>query len=248
MQPAFCLQAIFMIGILVQLAISWLLVWIIEKKDLSVLGLKPTRKRVVDFLSFFLLASACSASGFIFRMLFAREYWELNPQLDFSLIMTGLWWNIKAVLFEELIFRGVLLFILIKRVGATAAIIVSAIAFGIYHWFSFEVIGQPGAMAFVFFTTGVAGLLYAYAYAKTCSLYIPIALHLGWNFIRIFVFSEGSIGNGILVPVKPAPVVQVSWFIYFIVIWLPVLSWLLFSFILLRRKKSVKFKQEQVVG
>ena len=44
-----------MIGIVVQLAISWLIIWLYEKGDLSFLGLMPTRKRVWDFVLFFLV-------------------------------------------------------------------------------------------------------------------------------------------------------------------------------------------------
>jgi hypothetical protein len=46
-------QNYFMIGILVQLAISWILLWIFQKENLGVLGFKPTRKRGIDFLVFF---------------------------------------------------------------------------------------------------------------------------------------------------------------------------------------------------
>jgi hypothetical protein len=60
------------------------------------------------------------------RMYFADQQWKLNPALSANLILTGIWWNVKSVLFEELIFRGVLLYILIKRLGA----------FKSYHYFS----------------------------------------------------------------------------------------------------------------
>jgi hypothetical protein len=34
-----------MIGILAELCISWLILWLVERKDLSVLGFTPTRTR-----------------------------------------------------------------------------------------------------------------------------------------------------------------------------------------------------------
>src|SRR6185503_888617 len=107
-----------MIGILVQLALSWLIIWLVEKRDLGVLGFYPTKKRLGDFAVFFLITAACCSSDFIMRMLFAEQQWKLNPDLSLNLIVTGVWWNIKSVLFEELIFRGVPLFILIKKLGA----------------------------------------------------------------------------------------------------------------------------------
>jgi uncharacterized protein len=125
-----------------------------------------------------------------------------KPVLDPKLVLEGIWWNIKSVLFEELIFRGVIFYILIKKFGALPAITISALAFGFYHWFSYEIIGNVQQMIIVFFITGIMGLLYAYGYAKTYSLYIPVAIHFGWNFTQGFVFSKGVIGNGIFISVK----------------------------------------------
>src|SRR5687767_8357090 len=162
-----------MIGIIVQLAVSWLLIWLFKKKDLRVLGLWPTGKRLADFGLFLIVTAVCATSGYLLRMYFAKETWAVNPAFNFNLFLNGLWWNIKSVLFEELIFRGVLLYIMIKRLGAAKAIIISSIAFGIYHWFTFEILGNVPQMIVVFFITGIMGLIYAYGYAKTFSLYVP---------------------------------------------------------------------------
>jgi CAAX protease family protein len=227
-----------MIGIIVQLAISWLLAWLIEKKDLGVLGLKPTRRRMTDFFIFFLVTALCCSSGFFMRMYFGERF-EINPVCTFNLLISGLWWHIKSVLFEELIFRGVIFYILIKRLGSLKAIIISAIAFGIYHWFSHEVIGDLKQMAITFLVTGTMGLVYAYGYAKTFSLYIPIAIHLGWNFTQGFIFPQGPIGDGILVRAEPAKVVTISWFTYYIISFFPIVSAILVNFFLLKKRKQI---------
>ena len=234
-----------MIGIIVQLAVSWEIIWFFEKGNLNVLGLLPTKRRLLDFTIFFLITAACCASDFILRMLFAGQQWKLNPALSFKLILDGIWWNIKSVMFEELIFRGALLYILIKKIGPVRAIIISAIAFGIYHWFSFEAFGNPVQMIFVFLTTGIMGLLYAYGYARSFSLYIPIAIHLGWNLTRSVIFSETVIGDQLLVQVKPVPQVQVSYFTYYFITFFPMVSALLMNFFLLKKKKQVVFSPTQ---
>ena len=59
--------------------------------------------------------------------------------------------------------------------------------------------GNPVVMAFLFFATGIMGYVFALAYAKTKSLYLPIALHFGWNFVNNMVFSEGPLGNQLLI-------------------------------------------------
>lgn len=228
-----------MLGIIVQLAISWLLAWFLEKKNLSVLGFRPTKDRLLGFLLFFLISAAICSAEFVMKMYFGKQSWHLNPDLSFKLIAEGVWWNIKSVLFEELIFRGVLLYILIRKLGISKGIIISAIAFGIYHWFSFGIIGNPMAMIFVFITTGIMGLLLAYGYTKTFSLYIPIGIHFGWNLTNLFVFSEGLIGNGVLVPESPQPFRTGSYFIFFLVTYLPMISLFVIDYLLLKRRKQV---------
>src|SRR5512141_3179475 len=149
-----------MIGIIIQLAISWLIIWLVEKGDLAVLGFFQTKKRLLDFGLFFFVTAFCCASQYLLRMYFAKEEWQLNPALSARLIFDGTWWNIKSVLFEELIFRGVLLYLIIKF-GSVRGIIISAIDIGIYHWFSFEVVGEIKQMAITFAMTGIMGLLLA---------------------------------------------------------------------------------------
>ena len=227
-----------MLGILIQLALSWIIIWFVERQNLSVLGFWPTRRRLFDFVLFFIITAFLSSTDFLFRMWFADQRWELNPNLNAGTILTGIWWNIKSVMFEELIFRGVLLYILIKKIGPTKAIIISSFGFGIYHWYSHEVIGDPKAMIITFITTGVMGLVYAYAYAKTFSLYIPIAIHLGWNLVRSVVFSETVIGQQLLVSVQPVPVVTISYFKYYVWLFFPMVSAVLVNFILLKKHQQ----------
>jgi uncharacterized protein len=135
-----------MIGIIVQLALSWLIIWFFEKGDLRFLGFYPSKKRLQDFALFFIITGICCATGFLLKMVIAKQQWVINPDLNALLILKLIWFNIKSVLFEELIFRGVLLYILIKKLGSTKAIIISAAGFGVYHWFSHELFGNIQAM------------------------------------------------------------------------------------------------------
>jgi membrane protease YdiL (CAAX protease family) len=227
-----------MIGIIIQLAISWIIAWFFAKRNLSVLGFRPTKQRLADLMLFFLVTAAFCSGGFLMKMYFGQQQWLFNPNLSVNLILTGIWWNIKSVLFEELIFRGVLLYILIKNLGALKAIILSAIAFGVYHWFSFEVIGNPIQMLITFIITGTMGLVLAYGYSKTFSLYLPIGIHLGWNLTQIFIFSEGPIGNGLLISSEPGGFRTNSYFIYFSVTFLPILGALVTNYILIRKHRQ----------
>ena len=75
---------------------------------------------------------------------------------------------------------------------------ISSIAFGIYHWFSFGILGSIIPMIVVFVGTGLMGYAWALSFSKTKSIAMPIGLHFGWNFTFNTVFSNGPLGNGIL--------------------------------------------------
>ncbi|WP_286234451.1 CPBP family intramembrane glutamic endopeptidase [Thalassotalea sediminis] len=134
--------------------------------------------------------------NFTWQAHFKDISYQINNNYSVLDFLGGSFWIFRAVLFEELLFRGVLLYLLIKHVGMIKACIFSSIVFGIYHWFSYEVFGSRLVlMIYVFLITGAGGWMFAYAFAKTKSLYAPIGLHLGWNLVSAIVFSAGPIGN-----------------------------------------------------
>lgn len=191
-----------MIGILIQLAISWLLLWLIAKKDLTILGLKPTTSRLKNFIFGFIISAAVFTLYCLTTAFLTDNDWTINTDFSIRDFLSSTWWTINSVLFEELIFRGALLYILIQKINERTACFVSAIAFGIYHWFSFGVFGNPVQMTYVFISTGIWGLMFAFAFSKTKSLYLPTGLHLGWNLFNIVVFSQGPLGHQILISSK----------------------------------------------
>jgi len=223
-------------GILIQLLLSWVIIRWSGQGDLSVLGLKPDRWRVGELILFLLFAASCSSLGFLLRMQFGREAWDLNPVLTARLMWDGVWYNIKSVLFEELIFRGVIFYLLIRRFGRAKALLISAAAFGVYHWFTYELWGQPMAILMIFLITGMVGILYGYAYLRTGSLYAPIGLHFGWNFVQSVLFSAGNIGKGILVERLPLPETHVSLTIYLMVLYLPMFLFIVLGWMLARSR------------
>ena len=127
-----------------------------------------------------------------------------------ALLLEGLRWNINSVLFEELIFRGYLLYQAVRFLGPHRGALIGAAAFGVYHWFSFGAFGNPVAMAFIFFFTGAFGWMFSVAFAETRSLAAPVGLHLGWNLVTNFVFSAGPLGATLLVPANGATRLQAA--------------------------------------
>jgi len=187
-----------MIGIVVELLASCLLLGFIAREDLSALGIAPSKKRVEN-LVFGILASAITCWIYFSSVAYATGgNWTRNAAFSFESFFYGSWWTLKSVLFEELIFRGALLYILISKIGLRAACFISAFCFGTYHWFSYNAFGDVLQMLTILMLTGIAGIMFAFSFGVTRSLYLPIGLHYGWNFVSIVIFSNGPLGEQLL--------------------------------------------------
>lgn len=184
-----------MIGILIELAISWLLLHFLEKKSILALGFQPVAKRLKQFFIGFLITAALCILVQLLEAYLQSSRWIINENITSGVILESFWWDVKSVLTEELLFRGALLYILMRRIGDQKGIIISAVAFGVYHWFSYGVLGNVMAMIFVFIGTGLMGYAWAWAFSKTKSILLPFGLHLGWNFVYNSIFSKGPLGE-----------------------------------------------------
>lgn len=87
---------------------------------------------------------------------------------------------------EELFFRGVLYRITEESWGTHLAIALSALIFGLAHF------GNAEATILSTFSAALGGVLLGLAYSFSGRLWLPIGVHLGWNFIQIFFGSPVS--------------------------------------------------------
>jgi len=199
-----------MIGILAGLIISWILLYAIEKNSILVLGLFPNTQRLLQFGIGFLITALLCICVQLSETVLKSYQWSINEKITGTSILEMLYWDIKSVITEELIFRGAILYILIKKIGTKKGIFISAIAFGMYHWFSYGIFGNIIPMVFIFVGTGLMGYAWALAFSKTESMAMPIGLHLGWNFTFNTIFSNGPLGHGILL--SESEKISSSWF------------------------------------
>lgn len=105
---------------------------------------------------------------------------------------------------EEIMFRGVLFRWIDERFGFAAALIVSALVFGLVH------IANPGATLWSSIAIAIeAGLLLGAAYKYSGTLWLPIGIHWAWNFSQgnIFGFdvSGGDAGPTMIIPYIDGP-------------------------------------------
>ena len=175
---------------------SWLLLRVIIKEPITVLGIVPNRQRVKECFVGIVFMAGIAVINFTWQAHFKEITYQINPDYGLVQLMGGSFWVLSAVILEELVFRGVFLYVLIRHVGIVKACLISAIIFGIYHWFSYGVFGSRMVlMVYVFLITGAGGWMFAFAFAKTKSLFAPTGLHLGWNLVTAIVFSSGPIGD-----------------------------------------------------
>jgi uncharacterized protein len=229
-----------MLQLIALLAFSWLLIWLFEKRNLHVLGLKPTKIRLKFFVILFTVSGFFAASAFLLKMYFAKEVYVISKSLTFKLVLIEVWHQFRTVLTEELICRGALLYILIKRIGPIKAIFVSSLFFAVLHWFNAGVWGNVPQMIIVFVFTFSMGLLLAYSYAKTFSLLIPFAIHFGWNLTQNYIFPESLNGHHIFTLAAPPPIVTISYIAFLTMLLLPKIAVIIVNYLIIRLHKQVE--------
>jgi uncharacterized protein len=164
-------------GAITILLVAWVMVRFIDKRSFISLGFAPNHI-IQDVL-------IGLGIGIGMMVVSVAVLWLLGwaaPQavLGFSgrvLIMTGLAMLINTVT-QEVLVRGYPQQTLQSHFGSVPAIILSAILFTALHLGAIKGTLLPAINLFA------AGLLLGIAYAVTKNLWLPIALHFGWNFLE----------------------------------------------------------------
>ena len=92
-----------------------------------------------------------------------------------------------TAVYEEVIFRGVLLGATLRRWGPRAAVIVTSVAFGLWHLPvaasdpATSAVSGPRAFAATFIFTAVAGAVFAVLRLRSRSIVAPILAHIATN-------------------------------------------------------------------
>lgn len=84
---------------------------------------------------------------------------------------------------EELLFRGYLLQVFSEGTNRTIAALTISLLFALAHS------RNPNVSLFGLINVGLAGVWLSIAYFKTNRLWLPIGLHISWNFFQGFVYS-----------------------------------------------------------
>ena len=160
----------------------------LDKRSFESLGLKLDRHTLIDLLTG--IGITFVQMGFIYVVMLSLGWltfegfaWEFDPVnvvvmgvLSFFVVFVFVGWN------EELLSRGYHLQTIASGLNLFWGVVISSAVFGLLH------LGNPNATwvsaAGIFF----AGVYLAYGYIRTRQLWLPIGLHIGWNFFEGVVF------------------------------------------------------------
>ena len=160
----------------------------LDKLPIESLGLKLNRQALFDLLTG--IGITFVQMGLIFLLMLGLNWltfngfaWEFDPigvvvknTLLFFIIFTMVGWN------EELLSRGYHLQTIASGLNLFWGVMISSAVFGLLH------LGNPNSTVVSVVGIFLAGVFFAYAYLRTKQLWLPIGLHLGWNFFEGVVF------------------------------------------------------------
>ncbi len=156
----------------------------LDRQPIESLGLKLSLRVLYDVLAG--IGIALLQMGSIYALMlgfgwltFEGFAWDFDPisvvltrSLIFLLIFVLVGWN------EELLSRGYHLQTIASGLNLFWGVVISSAGFGLLH------ISNPNATWGS--TAGIfsAGVFLAYGYVRTKQLWLPIGLHIGWNFFE----------------------------------------------------------------
>jgi len=179
-----------MIPALIALLLSWALLHFFEHRSLGALGFWPSGRRRRLIGAGFLLTVVFMSAYYLAEAAGWHYSYHLNHSFSASWFFSSLWMVFTSALFEELVFRGALLYILVRRIGETKAVIVSAILFGMYHWIIVGIHSFP-QMMLLFVSMAWLGYALARSFVVSGSILVPLALHFASNFAGADLFGDG---------------------------------------------------------
>jgi len=156
----------------------------LDKRSIESLGLELHSRTWLDILAG--IAISLVQMGFIYVAMLGPGWltfegfaWEFDPLgvvirnvLFFFVIFIFVGWN------EELLSRGYHLQTLASGLNLVWAVIISSAVFGLLH------LANPNATWVSAVGIFFAGVFLAYGYIRTKQLWLPIGLHIGWNFFE----------------------------------------------------------------
>lgn len=204
-----------MIGLLVIIVVSWVLLYFIEKRNIEALGIIPNKKRIIQFLLGFMFVVLLYLLSIYIERFVLNVEWKMNESINYTFMFKSFIYHVRSALTEDLVFRGAILFILINRLGAKWALLISALLFGLYHMFSYGMTSDEIIpIVYVIIITGFTGYVWAYTFCKTQSIMMALGFHIAYNFTMSLFYEAVPHDQIIFEEVSKSTLIDWNWLFY----------------------------------
>lgn len=164
-------------GITTLLAAVWLLLRFADKRRFSSIGFGP-RGMVKDLGLGTLLGFGLIALTALVLLISGNARAEIVGSVHGPVLWVSAVATLLNAATQEVLVRGYILQTIRLRFGEALAVFVSSLIFAAMHPLAFS--GETPLPALNIF---IIGVLFGIAYARTGSLWLPIAAHFGWNYM-----------------------------------------------------------------
>lgn len=169
-----------------------ILAWkFIEKKPLKDMGFVCNRKGARDFI-IGLIFGAATISAVSLALIFTGNISLtgslLNPKFTAAILIDIVLYTLVGF-GEETLFRGYCMGTINQYNKKWVGIVVSSVLFSLAH------AANPNVKPLFFINVVLVGLLFAYMYFKSSSLWLPIGFHIMWDYFEGDIWGLPDSGN-----------------------------------------------------
>jgi membrane protease YdiL (CAAX protease family) len=160
----------------------------LDRMSLESLGLRLDQKTLPDVLTGIGITFLQISLIFVFMLAFGwltfeGFAWQFDP---INIVITGVLTFLAIFVLvgwsEELFSRGYHLQTIASGLNLFWGVVISSALFGLLH------LANPNASGMAALGIFLAGIFFAYAYIRTRQLWLPMGIHLGWNFFLGVIF------------------------------------------------------------
>lgn len=174
---------------------TWIARRWLDHRDFLSIGFEFDHRSLSDLIAGFLLTALMMGAIYAIELAmgwvhFERWAWQIESPLPvIGRLSANLGVFIAVGYYEELLFRGYLLQNLAEGLNLFWGVTLSSLVFGLAH------VGNPNAVLVSSLGVFAAGCFLAFGWLRTRALWLPIGLHIGWNFFEGNVFGFPVSGN-----------------------------------------------------
>lgn len=148
------------------------------------------------------LAAGVALSLSVIGALAAAGAFQIIGSNSWTVVFKPMAELVLVAVFEELLFRAIMLRILQQSLGTRWALAISSVMFALAHF------PNDGVSALGLLITVAAGWMFGVAYLRTGRLWLTAGLHFAWNFVTGTVFSlpvSGGVAKGWIIARTSGP-------------------------------------------